>query len=1037
MAVLIDPPFVELCAKSNYSFLEGASTPEEIVGTAQGLGYAGIGMLDRHGVYGAPRAHVAAKSADLKLLIGAEVATTKGRAILYARNRNGYGNLCELLTLAHTDRDNPHVTPEQIVQHGQDLFLLLPSWQLNESDLPLFKEAFGDALALLASRFLDGNDETRLRLAFSLSQRWKLPCAATNEPLFHLPDRKPLQDVLSCIHHNCTLREGGFHLLPNSERYLKSPRQMAELFAAHPDWITETTRIADACRFSLDEIRYRYPTEWIPNGETGDSFLAKCVWEGAKTRYGETLSENVRNILHQELALIHELEYSDYFLTIRDIVCFARAQGILCQGRGSAANSLVCYVLGITSIDPAELDLLFERFISRERREPPDIDIDFEHERREEVIQYIYRRYGRHRAAITAEVICFRKKSALREVAKVFGFPMESVERLQMLTHRRKLEDVPAEELCNAAPGWSPTSLRQYFQIVQAISGYPRHLGTHVGGFVLCQDALTRNVPVEKAAMENRTIVQWDKNDLDTLGFVRVDVLGLGILTAIRKSFTYLQEVYGRELALASIPRKDAKVYDRICLADTVGVFQIESRAQMNMLPRLKPRNFYDLVVEISLVRPGPIQGDMVHPYLKRRLGEEPINYPHPELKKILQKTCGVPLFQEQIMKIAMTVAGFTGGEADELRRAMGSWRRDGGNRLSRLGEKFRAGLLQKGVEPQYAERIIHQIQGFAEYGFPESHAASFAVLVYATAYLKHHYPDAFLTGLLNAQPMGFYSAHSLLHDGIRHGVKVESIDVQNSQWDNRLAGRMRVRMGFREIRGLREVVGRAIETARGDRPFLGFDDFVARVKAAISVIASVEKQSLTKRDLFFLAGARAFESLDIERRQAFWQIQSLFLEDSYPLDGNEEKTALPDETQWEKISGDYEAQGVCIDTHPMAFFRDQLQRDRIHSSRNVHALPEHARVKVSGIVICRQQPPTASGVLFVTLEDEFGFINLVVWKKTYDAYRETLLTQSFLVCEGRIQRAKGTSVLHVIVEKAEPLLHAEPPPRFTSHDFH
>ncbi len=1026
------PAFVELLAKSNYSFLEGASHPEEMVTAAKLGGLAGMGIVDRLGVYGAPRAHTAAKASGLPLIIGAEVILDGSPLWLLARNRNGYGNLCELLTTAHEDRDNPHVTLEQLCDKAADLFLLSPG-EAKWSDVQwgAFREAFGTHQALVASRFLDGGDTTRLASTLTAARRWDLMCVASNRPLFHEAARKPLQDVLTCIRHTRTLKEGGLLLLPNAERYLKGATAMQALFADHPEWLTNTLRVAEQCQFSLDEIRYRYPTEWIPEGETGNSYLARLTWEGAEQRYGSPLPAKVQELLQHELALISELEYSDYFLTIWDIVRFARSQNILCQGRGSAANSIVCYVLGITSIDPAHLKLLFERFISRERREPPDIDIDFEHERREEVIQYIYKRYGRHRAAITATVICYRKRSALREVAKVFEIPVQVIERLQMVLHRRSFSDLSPEELQTNAPGQSVRKLRQYYCMVQSILTYPRHLGTHVGGFVLCQEALTRNVPIEKAAMDGRTIVQWDKNDLDALGFVRVDILGLGILTAIRKSFTLLKATRGIDLTLATIPQEDPKVYEPLWRGDSVGIFQIESRAQMNMLPRLKPRNFYDLVVEISLVRPGPIQGDMVHPYLKRRMGQEPIEYAHPALKDILEKTYGVPLFQEQIMKMAMVVAGFSAGEADQLRRAMGSWRRDGANKLAALRERFRDGLLRSGVSLEYAERVYSQIEGFAEYGFPESHAASFAVLVYATAYLKCHYPDVFLVGLLNAQPMGFYSAHSLLYDGMRHGVQVAPMDANLSYWDHTLDSVMHLRMGFREIRGLREAVGGAIEKAREGGIFFDFEDFLNRVSAALLPLP------LTKRDLFLLAGANTFACLGLERRDAYWKIQALAIQDSFAFNAVEEKVALPEESTWEKITADYDSQRVCIDIHPMAYFRADLKCRKVTPSPELPKLREGTRVKVAGIAICRQQPPTASGVLFITLEDEFGFINLVIWKKIFEQYREPLLTQSFLECEGRVQRDKSGGVLHVIVDKAGPLLHVESTPQVTSHDFH
>lgn len=1032
MATSTKVPFAELAAKTSYSFLEGASHPEEMVLAASTAGYEAIAITDAFGVYGAPRAHVAAKAGNFPLVVGAEIPINGKPFKLLAKNRNGYGNLCELLTIAHENRENPSLDWDKVHEKHKGLFLLIPSsLELSEEFRPTLS-VFENNCALLVSTSQNGSDSRRILQAEQLSKKFNLRVAASNEPLFHTPERKPLQDVLTCIRLNCSLAEGGLRLLPNAERYIKPLPALQKLFASHLNWLENSAEIASDCRFSLDEIRYRYPTEWIPAGETGDTYLEKLVYQGAKQRYGENLPNKAKETIQHELQLIRELKYSDYFLTIWDIVTFARTQGILCQGRGSAANSVVCYVLEITSIDPVHLNLLFERFISRERNEPPDIDIDFEHERREEVIQYIYRRYGRHRAAITAEVICFRKKSSLREVAKVFDIPVDKVEKIQTLSHRRKLSEVPDSDWNETFSELPAHKVSLYRDLVQSLIGFPRHLGTHVGGFVLCQEALTRNVPIEKAAMADRTIVQWDKNDLDAFGFVRVDILGLGILTAIRKSFDYIKQTEGISLSLATIPQEDPQVYEPICRADTVGVFQIESRAQMNMLPRLKPRTFYDLVVEISLVRPGPIQGDMVHPYLKRRTGEESVEYAHPLLKGILEKTYGVPLFQEQIMKMAMTVAGFTGGEADELRRAMGSWRRDGANRLAPIGERFRKGLVNRGVNPEYAERVFHQIQGFAEYGFPESHAASFAVLVYATAYLKRYFPAAFLTGLLNAQPMGFYSPHSLIHDGKRHGIEVLPVDIQNSRWDNLLVSKHQVRLGYRQIRGMKKRVGEALEAARTrGGPFVSFEDFLERL------LAELPLNTLTKRDLFLLAGANAFDCLGLERRIAFWKIQALCLTDSDLFSAPTEAVALKKETNWEKISADHEAQGVSLHAHPLALFRTELTKLRVLSSQDLAAQAERRLVQVAGLVICRQMPPTASGVLFITLEDENGFTNLVVWKKVFEAYRETLLTQSFLRCEGRIQKSKGSKVVHLVVEKAFPLLELSQSPAFASHDFH
>jgi error-prone DNA polymerase len=1016
--------FVELNAKTNYSFLEGGSHPEEMVLQARELGYSGIAITDKNGVYGLPRSHAAAKEGGFPLLLGAEVEPFPGvELILLAENREGYGNLCELLSEFHTKGTLPLFSEKR-----KNLIAILPVTPRAEEHLSTFKTLFEDRLYLLAARFYDGKDILSLELADKFSRESKLPVVASNRPLFHSPKRKPLQDTLTCIRHTCTLKQAGFRLLPNFERHLKTVNEIEILFHSHPQWIENTLEVASRCHFSLDELRYRYPSEWLPPGETAPSFLEKLSWEGAKFRYPGGIPEAVQNQIRHELVLIEELQYADYFLTIWDITQFAKSQNILFQGRGSAANSAVCYTLSITALDPTQIDLLFERFISRERKEPPDIDIDFEHERREEVIQYIYRRYGRNRAAITAEVICFRRRSALREVAKVFEIPEPVVKKFLLLSHRRDLAEIPFVEWQSYAPDLSERALKQYLAIVKQILSFPRHLGTHVGGFVLSEDLLTRNMPIENAAMKDRTIVQWDKNDLDLLGFVRVDILGLGILTCIRKCFEILKEVHGVELTLATLPQ-DPKVYEACSQGDTIGVFQIESRAQMNMLPRLRPKNFYDLVIEISLVRPGPIQGDMVHPYLRRRHGKEKIEYAHPDLEPILKKTFGVPLFQEQIMRMAMKVAGFSPGEADALRRAMGTWRRDPANRLTQMGQRFKSGLMKHGVSSEFAERIFHQIEGFAEYGFPESHAASFALLAYATAYLKFFYPDAYLTAILNSQPMGFYRNHTLIHDGQRHGVEILPVHINLSKWDNRLEAKGKMRLGFREIKGLSHATGEAIQKLQ---PIKGISDLVDRLKEALA------PKALTKRELFLLCGANAFDSWGLSRREALWEIQGLSLIDSSLFSPEGAVTKLPPEEKWERITLDYEAQGLSLFEHPMQFLRSDMKLVRLEDSRSLGKLSMGKKVTVAGIVIARQMPPTASGALFITLEDEFGFINLVVWNQVYQKYREPLVTQSFLLCEGTAQRAEDGDVIHVIVDAAFPLLaSSRATKQLPSYDFH
>jgi len=1004
---VMDPSinFAELLAKTQYSFLEGASSPEEMVSAATSLGYSALGIVDKDGLYGIARTHVAAKKHSLPLLIGTEIAWKGSPLYLFAMNRNGYGNLCELLTELH---QNPSW---ELEPYTADLYAIIPAQPF--SSLDALQALFPKRLSLACSFNLTGQDKQRLKLAEEMVASTQLPCIASNEPLYHVPQRKILHDVLRSIQHITPLSKAGFHLLPNSERYLKPKAHLFELFKTHPEWIAHTATLAKLCHFSLDELRYRYPTEWLPAGYTGDSYLRELVLKGAKARYGDLLPKEVTSQIEHELALIQDLQYADYFLTIWDITQFATSQKILFQGRGSAANSIVCYLLGITAIDPTRLELLFERFISRERHEPPDIDIDFEHERREEVIQYIYSRYGRDRAALTAEVICFRKRSALREVGKTMEIPVSEIEQFQVISKRRILKDIPEQEFTSRSATLNPHKFSKYITLCQEIIGFPRHLGTHVGGFVLSQDKLSRSIPIEKAARETRTIVQWDKNDLDNLNFTRVDILGLGILTALRKCFELIKEVYQVELSLATIPPEDPQVYDSICRADTVGLFQIESRAQMNMLPRLKPRTFFDLVVQVAIVRPGPIQGEMVHPYLRRRQGLEKVDYPHPELEAILKKTYGVPLFQEQIMKMAMKVAGFTGGEADELRRAMGIWRRDGKNHLTLMGEKFRQGLIRKGVPQEFADRIFSQIEGFAEYGFPESHAASFALLAYASAYLKYYYPDAYVTALLNSQPMGFYQSHTLLYDANRHGVKAHGIDINFSHWDNQLLCPKEVRLGFREIKGLRKKTALAIERLQKQRCFFSFSDFVNRLQLEL------EPEALTKRDLFFLAAADAFQSIHLSRRQAFWEIQGTSLKDAF-FEAADETALLPQEKEWEKIVSDFNASGVSLGEHPMHCLRREAEAMKALDTRALKKARHNQTVRHVGMVVSRQMPPTANGVLFITLEDEWGFSNLVIWNDVAQKYRDILWNESFLVVEGKIQKDSRSDVTHLIVEKAD-----------------
>ena len=1006
MAPSID--FVDFFCKTHYSFLEGASSPEELFSTAAALGYSGLGIADLNGLYGVARAHIASKTHQLPLYIGTEIQWKNIPLSLFALNRNGYGNLCELLS--HSQQS----LPWELEAFASDLIAILPP--IPHLPLDELRALFPKRLFFIFSFHQTGTDSQRLRVAEDLISQTQLPCLASNAPLYHVPERKVLQDVLTTIRHGTCLSEAGLHLIPNAERYLKSPHQLSQLFSKHPNWLRNTFELAQRFSFSLDEIKYQYPTEWLPEGHTSQSYLRFLVFQGAKQRFGSSLPSQVSQQIEHELLLIEELSYADYFLTIWDIIQFAKSQSILFQGRGSAANSVVCYVLGITAIDPIRMELLFERFISKERHEPPDIDIDFEHERREEVIQYIYRRYGRHRAALTAEVICFRKRSALREAGKAFGFSEREIAAFQIISKKRSWQDLSPSEFSTVRAQTQEDVLNKYLTVCQELCGVPRHLGTHVGGFVLSQDKLNRMIPIETAASKDRTIVQWDKNDLDNLNFTRVDILGLGILTALKKCMEYVKLIYKKELSLDTIPAEDPSVYDSICAKDTLGLFQIESRAQMNMLPRLKPRSFFDLVVQIAIVRPGPIQGEMVHPYLKRRQGLEKVEYPHPELEAILKKTYGVPLFQEQIMKMAMTVAGFTGGEADELRRAMGTWRRDGKHRLSQMGEKFRQGLIKKGISAEFADRIFSQIEGFAEYGFPESHAASFALLTYASAYLKHYYPDAYVTALLNSQPMGFYQSHTLLYDAARHGATLLPIDINFSDWDNQLIAPKTIRLGFREISGLNKSVSHAVIQLRKERVFFSFDDFISRLK-----LHFVDR-SVSKRELFFLAAANAFQSIHLSRREAFWKIQQLQLSDTLGLTFSEDSGVLPQESEKEKVFLDFESFGVSLGSHPMKTFKKEKNQFGFLTTQQLSHCSHHQRVKHAGMVVSRQMPPTANGVLFMTLEDEYGLSNLIFWNATAQKYKEMIWSHNFLLVEGTIQKDKKSKVIHLIVDSVTSL---------------
>jgi len=906
-----------------------------------------------------------------------------------------------------------------------------------ESELRRIKQALHAParthLYLAARHAYRGDDRARIEAVAQLAERVRLPLVATNAVLYHASHRRPLQDVLTCIREKCTIHDSGFHLEANAERHLKAPPEMARLFAGHEDAATRTIEIADACRFSLDELKYEYPDEPVPQGKTPQSQLEDLTWEGARWRFPDGVPPKVQDTLKKELALIDELNYAPYFLTVHDIVHYARGVGILCQGRGSAANSAVCYCLAITNVDPTEIDLLFERFVSPERKEPPDIDVDFEHERREEVIQYIYARYGPDRAGLAATVISYRGRSAVREVGKALGLSEDTVAALATTIWGLSNSSLPEQYVRQTGLDPSDPLLARALELTQELIGFPRHLSQHVGGFVLTRGPLSEVVPIGNAAMEDRTVIEWDKDDLDALGLLKVDVLGLGMLTCIRKGFTLLKQHYGCDVSLGTVPRDDPKVYDMLCKADSIGVFQVESRAQMNMLPRLKPRKFYDLVIEVAIVRPGPIQGDMVHPYLRRRSGVEAIDFPSPhpdhgptdELCQVLGKTMGVPLFQEQAMRLAMVAAKFSGPEANELRRAMATFRRRG--TIDRLQEKMVSRMTARGYPAEFAERCFNQIKGFGEYGFPESHAASFAHLVYVSAWLKCHYPAAFAAALLNAQPMGFYAPAQIVRCAVDHGVEGREIDVNHSLWDCTLeltsGGAFALRLGMRQIDGLREADAQKIVESRdgshttsekkGGTPFSDVPDLWRR--------CGVGRASLEK-----LAAADAFRSLGLDRRQALWEVRGLPKEVTLPLfehaqaaeAGAEPEIALPVMPLSEHVVNDYRTLRLSLKAHPMSFLRARVASEGICSCADLRPLRDGAWASVAGVVLVRQRPGSAQGVVFMTIEDETGVANSVIWPKVLERERKVVMGARLVVVHGHIQRHED--IIHVVAARLE-----------------
>jgi error-prone DNA polymerase len=1075
--------YAELQVISNFSFLRGGSHPHELVAMAEALGHRAIAITDRNTLAGVVRAHAAAEDLGFRLVIGCRLDLTDAPSLLcFPTDRAAYGRLSRLLTRGkrRAEKGQCHLTYADLLDHGagQLLLALPPDGPIDDvfaDFLPRLASDFHGQAYLAAQHRYAGDDAKRLHRLAALAARSGLPLVATNDVLYHTPKRRPLQDVLTCIRDGVTIAAAGFRLEANAERHLKSPDEMTRLFREHPQAVARTLEIVERATFNLSELRYVYPDETGADGTPPQQKLTRLAWEGAARRYPTGVPEKIRRLIAHELALIAGLDYAPYFLTVYEIMSFARSQDILCQGRGSAANSTVCFCLGITDVDPNEVDLLFERFVSSERNEPPDIDVDFEHERRELVIQHIYEKYGRDRAGMTAVVSCYRARGAIREVGKALGLSQDVTAALAGTVWGWSGTAIDDDKVREAGLDPSDPTLRLALELSAELIGFPRHLSQHVGGFVITRGLLEEMVPIENAAMEDRTVIEWDKDDLNVLGILKIDVLGLGMLSCIRRAFALLEEHYGKRLTLAAVPQNAPEVYEMLCHADSIGVFQVESRAQMSMLPRLKPREFFDLVIEVAIVRPGPIQGDMVHPYLRRRMGLEPPQYPR-GLEEVLGRTYGVPLFQEQAMKIAMIAAGFTAGEADGLRRAMATFRRNGD--IVRFEEKFIAGMIANDYEPDFARRCFEQIKGFSDYGFPLSHAASFALLVYVSSWLKCFHPEVFACALLNSQPMGFYAPAQIVRDAQAHGVEVRPVDINLSDWDCTLeessddGQRRTLRLGFHEVKGLAQA---EIE-----------EKLVGRRGTGFSSVADLQHRAhLSRRALEHLADADAFRSLGLDRRQALWAVKGLCdyassrsasqrtresslvavrscvlrqaqdedrslrpLADARPdfphpelVEGRigifaapsdetslplfaplagkaprEPTVALPPMSLGEHVLQDYRTTGLSLKEHPLALLRDVLEDRRILPNRRLQEIPAGTKVRVAGLVLIRQQPGSAKGVIFMTLEDETGIANIIVWRRTFERFRPIVMGARLVQCEGPVQR-EG-EVIHVVAHR-------------------
>lgn len=1014
--------YTELQVTTNFSFLRGGSHPDEYMEQAVALGYKQIAIADHNTLAGIVRAHVAAKKANIRLIVGCRLELLDAPPLLaYPTDKEAYARLSELLSIGNrrAEKGKCHLYKSDVFKQANGIrFIATAPLSLNESfdfddtfksELKDYRQNLGNALYLGASRSYQSNDTKRMHRLWQLSTSLDIRLVATNDVHYHESERRQLQDVLTCIREKCTIQTAGFKLYPNAERHLKSAEEMERLFKQYPDALAATQEIAEACQFSLDSLEYVYPEEITNEGRSPQEELEMLTWQGAKEKFDDKEFERMAKIIDMELEFMQRKNYAAYFLTVYDFVRFARSRDILCQGRGSAANSVVCYCLGITSVDPSKFKVLFARFMSDARNEPPDIDVDFEHERREEVIQYIYEKYGRDRAAIVATVTQVHQKGAVRDVAKAMGLSSDAVDRLASSIWEFR-EQLDSEKVSSEGFDLSDPHLMKVLELTQQYVGFPRQLGQHTGGFIITQDKLSDLCPILNARMENRTNIEWNKDDIEALGFLKVDVLALGMLTCIRKAFDLAKQHYGLDLTLAEINKKDdPAVYEMISHADTLGVFQIESRAQMSMLPRLRPQCFYDLVIEVAIVRPGPIQGDMVHPYLRRRNGEEEVTYPSEELKEILGRTMGVPLFQEQAMEIAIVAAGFTPAEADGLRRSMATFKAKG--KVSDWEKKLVQGMIAKGYEEEFARRVFRQLEGFGSYGFPESHAASFALLVYVSSWIKCYYPDLFATALLNSMPMGFYQPAQIVIDARKHGVEVRPVDINYSDWDNILeekAGKYcALRLGFRQVKGLPAEDMQLLIAAR-ERPFTNINTLLDAGLA----MGTLEK----------LADADCFRSIGLDRRQALWEVSALSdnpigLFEGQPSESkNEPQLSLPFLTEAAHVVEDYSTTGLSLKAHPVSFVRTQLDNLQVVPTSKLNEMKNGDSIRVAGLITVRQRPGTAKGVLFVTIEDESGFANLVVWEKVFLKYRRDIIQARLLMVEGKLQ-IEG-EVIHVIANR-------------------